>query len=575
MDEALQRAWATVVEHLGLDVGVENGALVWRGRVGGEQLVVRVDERGDITLVARGDAPPEARLLASPRSVFLCPAQALVTGDRELDAAVAIVDEDGWARARLDAETRRLLCAIVGAGGGARPGEVRLGPRSPDGFGQDEAAIEATLRDLSALAARLRRRSPGPVVALTRVASDDPLEEVRAAARSLLDAPEHVVAVIDAAGDDDEGLARLAKLSRAATDGDDRERALRRLLLLFDVEVIADAILAYPGPWSPSLAAAVVGALHPRVPLEVFERLGEHDVVGPTVRLWAISNAGAPATPETLTALVGADDEEVRRGALDVCFAKLDLDALAAVVPRSRGPFLPQDLHRLRELLLTDEPGRHYDLLHHLARHLDDGAPSAGVAMSRLIGATRDARALPWLKQLAAGDQRREPWAPLVAAWACGASFEELLAVTPRLAPREMMAEVAAQAPPRVGPLLAELLVHADPREKDAQLALLDVLARQRDETAVPALFRFVETGYFDEPLGRALQLIGELGGLADIEPLEPYTRGFFRQVIVKEAAAGAIERIAERLAPDAVAGSLSLSADPAGDLTLASSDET
>lgn len=551
---------------------LSEGRLGWRGRASGEALQVHVDGRGEVTVRVCGPAPPRGLVLVVPRAALLEATLAVPTGDAELDRIAAVVPRDPWAFARLDAETRAQLRDLVARGATVAPDVITLGPLPAARWGTADD-IERTLRRLGALASRLRARLDDPGAALIALAANDPDPDVRAQIQRLLDDKQKAAALGDASGPAGK-YARLDQQSREGATERVRSAALQRVLALIGAERAMATVEAYPGPWSAELIASLLASLRPDTAPASLDRLVLHPEIGPACEAWAIANTARGEDLALLRRASVALDEGLRRAALLRLIDVASGAELRATLRASPGPFAIAHVEALLAEGGSGDVDEDGDVLLHIANRMEDLSPETAAVLARALGATRSPAVRPVLTSLI-----REFGSPaaLVAAWACGAGFDELVSLKPEftwaVALPPLLAEVVAERPPRGGAFLGKLL-EGDPRGDAQRQAIVDAMAALADRTAVPWLIAIVEGGDFDRTALDAVTLVGEIGEAADIESLLPLTRGLFRSSGLKDAAKAAVARIRERLALGGERGGLSIASDTAGNLSLAAPDD-
>ena len=568
-----QDGWTEAVTRLQLRFELSEGRLGWRGRASGEALQVHVDGRGEVTVRVCGPAPPRGLVLVVPRAALLEATLAVPTGDAELDRIAAVVPRDPWAFARLDAEMRAQLRDLVARGATVAPDVITLGPLPVARWGTADE-IERTLRGLGALASRLRARLDDPGAALIALAANDPDPDFRAQIKRLLDDKQKAAALGDASSGPTGKYARLDQQSREGATERVRSAALQRVLALIGAERAMATVEAYPGPWNAELIASLLASLRPDTAPASLDRLILHPEVGPACEAWAIANTARGEDLALLRRASVALDEDLRRAALLRLIDVASGAELRATLRASPGPFANAHIEALLAEGSSGDIEDDLDVLLHIKSRMEHLSPETAPVLARALGATRSPAVRPVLTSLI-----REFGSPaaLVAAWACGASFEELVSLKPDFtwaaALPPLLAEVVAQRPPRGGAFLGKLL-EGDPRGDAQRQAIVDAMTALADRTAVPWLIAIVEGGDFDRTALDAVTLVGEIGEAADIESLLPLTRGLFRSSGLKDAAKAAVARIRERLALGGEPGALSLASDTAGNLSLADPDD-
>lgn len=578
MDADHQRAWTTALARFDMTLLLDGGRPIWSGRVAGNVLTVRLDDRGDVTASVTGEAPDSGGFFATPRSAFLTPGEALETGDPVFDARVVVLPLDLWALARLDADTRDLLRAVVALDGGVSPREVWIGPRAPDRWG-DSDAIVAALRLVSRLFARLHAPLAEPAARLADLADDDPLFTVRSRAQELLRSPPRLRSAIEVADRSAEAFIRLHRAALDSRGDEDRETALRRLLDLFGCEPALDTLDAYPGPWTDAVERAVVQTLGANLPEGVLVRLMGHEHVGVACQSWALENAPGGWSLDAIARVLESPDEGLRRSAIGRLLVLEPWEQVREVLAAAPGPFTDRHFEAIRRRLKGGGTDADVALLVKMGERRPKTVGTT-TELARAFGATRRPTARDALAALARSASRRE--APLVGLWACGASFEEVHRWQPDLlreaAPAEplahLLAELHVQRPGRLGVFLGGLLQQTTVGDGPKQHLLLDALSKLGDVAAVPALQVMLDESEFDALKAKAATAIGEIGDIGAIELLLPFTRGLLRSGLVKGAARAAIARIRERLGLDGEAGALSLTDKREGDLSLVDPDE-
>lgn len=572
MIEAHQDPWTEAVTRLQLRFELNEGRLGWRGRASGETLEVRVDGRGEVTVSVRGPSPPRGLVLVVPRAALLEATLAVPTGDAELDQIAAVVPRDPWALARLDAETRAQLRDLVARGATVAPDVITLGPLPVAGWGTADD-IEHTLRGLGALASRLRARLDDPGDALAALAADDPDPDVRAHLRRLLEDQRDVLTAPED-GDAASALtAKYARLDRHTREGVTeriRSSAMERVLALIGAERAMATVEAYPGPWNPELVESLVATLRPEMTPAALDRLVFHPELGPACEAWAITNTARGEDVALLRRASLSLDERLRRAALERLPEVGSAADLRSIVRASPGPFAGAHIDAILESVGPDDPNESIDVLLHIVDRLEHRSPELSATLARALGATRSPEVRVALARLVS--EHGGP-AELVAAWACGAGFDELKHLKSDFARAHhlpaLLAEIVAQRPPRGGALLGRLL-EAEPRDGAQRREIVAAMTALGDRTAIPWLIAIADDGEVDRTSLDALALAGEIGEAADIEPLMPLTRGLFRSSDLKDAAKTAVARIRERLALGGERGGLSIASDTSGNLSLA-----
>ena len=578
MDADHQRAWTTALARFDMTLLLDGGRPIWSGRVAGNVLTVRLDDRGDVTVSVTGEAPDSGGFFATPRSAFLTPGAALETGDPVFDARVVVLPLDLWALARLDADTRDLLRAVVALDGGVSAREVWIGPRAPDRWG-DSDAIVAALRLVSRLFARLHAPLAEPAARLADLADDDPLSSVRSRAQELLKSPKRLRSAINVADRSPEAFIRLHRAALDSRGDEDRETALRRLLDLFGCEPALDTLDAYPGPWTDAVERAVVQTLGANLPEGALARLMAHPHVGVACQTGALKSTPLGRDLDAIGVALTSPHASLVRAGLDRLFALEPSERGRELLAACPGPFVDEDFDGVRGWLADGGSDADVALIVTMGERRADRA-RATTAYARALGATRRPAAREALEALMWAGGRREP--ALVSLWACGASFEEVHHWQPDLlreaAPAEplahLLAELHVQRPGRIGIFLGGLLQESSVGDWPKQDLLLDAVSELGDAPAVPALLRVLDESEFDALKAKAAKVIGEVGDIGAIELLLPLTRGLLRPGLIKDAAREAITAIRERLGLDGEVGALSLTDKRDGDLSLVDPDE-
>jgi len=142
-----------------------------------------------------------------------------------------------------------------------------------------------------------------------------------------------------------------------------------------------------------------------------------------------------------------------------------------------------------------------------------------------------------------------------------GAAVERMLVVLPR---------AARVVPATAGPLMARLLPTIDPRRFEVRQRLIEGLARTGDPQWIAVVREHLESP-FEEVQLAAIDAVGALGAVADLEVLRPLTGGFLRGREIKDAAKAAIDAIRRRANTKNLPGAVSLVDDHVeGGLALA-----
>ena len=360
--------WRAAAHALNLHPSPEDGRLAWRGRPAGLDVTIALapqgPDRASLRVTVRS-ADLSDRLSVTPLALALTREGRFLTGDLDLDRAVAIHGDRPDVAAPWDAPTRARARHLVGALGLIVAGSAaELGP-----FGTAHATaagkVLETLRDLLAFVSRLLTRDD-VADALDAIAKDDPSPAVRGLYAHLLADAAPTGALGEARAreliDNTDGRADadfdfLMRAAREAPSAQIREDALVKLLSSFPVAKVEPLLLTTEDSLGQRVRDALIAAIHregPPVSVVALLRLLARTPLGPPSLKAAAAALGAAADPAAaarLAALCQHKEEQVWLTALS-SLLRLRL-APAALLTWLDGAERPEVFDRLPEVALA------------------------------------------------------------------------------------------------------------------------------------------------------------------------------------------------------------------------------